>query len=302
MKKDTVITYGASLSVKACRQFSVAERDVLKFALQTLGLRRFRLMTYWDECEQTPGVYDFSKTHEFINEIARYNGEVTLCLGLRQPRWPECHPPEWANELGAYEFNQCLFAFIRKAVGEFKSVNTVVSYQLENEALNRGIGTCENFSQSRLQNEYELIKKLDPYRPVIMSTSDSWGLPARKPRPDMFGFSLYRHQWTQRGLSRRHRSPSFIRLRKQMIERIIRRPVICHELQMEPWGPRGTEQLSNEEQLKLMNAAHMGEALKYARMSGFTTIDMWGLEWWYWRSEVIGDISQSEVVKSALAK
>lgn len=300
--KESRITYGVSLSVKACRQFNVTEKEVLDFALRHLGVRRFRLMTYWDECEPISKVYDFSMVQRLIEEIARYNGEVTLCLGLRQPRWPECHPPEWVTKLEKSERNKRLYDFVEKAVEQFRNIDTVTSYQLENEALNRGIGTCTNFSRIRLLKEYELIKQLDPDRPIIMSTSDSWGIPWRKPRPDVFGFSLYRHQWTQRGLSHRHRSSMFLRYRKRVIEGILHRSVICHELQMEPWGPRGTEQLSDKQQLELMSATHMEQALEYARACDFTTIDLWGLEWWYWRSKSFGDTSQAEVVRRVLAK
>lgn len=301
MKEITATTYGASLSIKACRQFEADLGDVLQFALKELGLRRFRLMTYWDECESVRGQYDFSAVQQSIDEITRWGGEVTLSLGLRQPRWPECHPPQWVAELNEIERERRLLAFIETTVETLQGNEAIKSYQLENEALNRGIGTCDNYSRPRFKREHELVKRSDPERPIIMSTSDSWGMPWRKPRPDVYAFSMYRHQWTRRSLSRRYRSPLFMRARKQAIEHFLRRPVICHELQMEPWGPKSTERLTGEQQYGLMSPGHMEAALHYAAASGFTTVDMWGLEWWYWRAKGYNDTLPAEVVRKVLA-
>jgi hypothetical protein len=43
---------------------------VLRAAIQDLGVRRFRLMSYWDEHEKTPGDYDFKELDAQIAMIS----------------------------------------------------------------------------------------------------------------------------------------------------------------------------------------------------------------------------------------
>ncbi len=294
------IELGASLSSKVCRAYDIDIKKVLYAAQSDLGISRFRLMTYWDECEPQPGLYNFDSVDELVGMVQARGGTVSLCLGLRQPRWPECHRPEWAKSLNSNQLQKQLLKFIEATVVRYRSSPAVVEYQLENEALNKGIGTCDDYSRQRLKLEYQLVKRLDSTRPVIMSTTNSWGLPLLGPIPDVVGFSMYRHQWGRTGLSRRHRSTQFVRARAWTIKRILKRPVFCHELQMEPWGPMATELLSNSLQLKLMNPALINDAYYYAVDSKMKIIDMWGLEWWYWRMHFGDDEScWSEVKKIA---
>src|SRR5690606_13866888 len=105
------------------------------------------------------------------------DAEVTLCLGLRQPRWPESHWPDWAKGLSDNEWQQALLDFIEALVERYKNRECIVSYQLENEAMLKRFGKNGNFDRKRLKREYRLVKRLDPTRPVIMTTSDSWGIP-----------------------------------------------------------------------------------------------------------------------------
>jgi endo-1,4-beta-mannosidase len=81
--------------------------------------------------------------------------------------------------------------FISAVVNRYKSEKCIVSYQLENEALLTAFGKRSEVDRTRLRAEYKLVKSLDPNRPIIMTTSTSWGIPARNPIPDIVGFSYY---------------------------------------------------------------------------------------------------------------
>ena len=96
-------TFGVSFSIKQCRNFGIDPRQCLRWLINDAGFRRFRLMSYWDEHEKSPGEYDFSE-RDWQLEEARNNGcLVTLCVGVRQPRWPENHWPQWAWELPKHQ-------------------------------------------------------------------------------------------------------------------------------------------------------------------------------------------------------
>lgn len=274
--------FGVSFSVKQCRGFGIDPEKTLGWLIKDADFRRFRLMSYWNECEKRPGEYDFAELDRQIRQISRAGGVVSLCLGARQPRWPENHWPEWAWKLPKAQRNEALLRFIQKVVERYRDKPAVISYQLENEALLKSFGRRPEIDRQRLQQEFDLIKKLDPSRPVIMSVSDQWGIPLRRPIPDVVGFSYYHviHHTTYRSA---HHYRWLHRLRSVITRLLKRRPVFIHELQLEPWGPDAIWKMSAKEQDKSMGPEQIARSVRLAQKTGIYPIDLWGGEWWYWR-------------------
>lgn len=277
-----MILYGASFSIKYAREMHVSPKACLKAALYDLGVKRLRLMSYWDEHEPAQGYYDFSDLDWQIDMAEKYDAEVSLCLGLRQPRWPESHWPAWAKDMPKDEWQKALLMYIEVVIKRYKGRSCIVSYQLENEALLKTFGLNGDFDRKRLKREFSLVKRLDPTRPVIMSSSNSYGIPFFGPKPDMYAFSIYRYFYDRGKYRQSGRQPMFYRLRALIIKALKRRRVFIHELQAEPWGPVGTSKLQLEEQNKSMNLERVVEAVTYARKTKLLPADCWGLEWWYW--------------------
>jgi hypothetical protein len=292
--------FGVSFSIKQCRDFGLNPNQTLKWLIKDAGFRRFRLMSYWNEHEQAPGQLDFSALDAQIEQIAKAGGVITLCLGARQPRWPENHWPDWAWQLGKAERSQALLRYIEAVVKRYRGQPAIISYQLENEALLKSFGTRAEVDRRRLKQEYELIKKLDPERPVIMSTSTSWGIPIRRPIPDIVGFSFYQIVYnSQRSRYTKAFHKSWLhRLRKGLI-RLRLRPVFVHELQLEPWGPKAIWEMPAEEQAKSMSPAQIKQNIAAARRIKAQPIDLWGGEWWYWRHKQ-GDETIWQAVRQAI--
>ncbi len=274
---------GASLSIKVCRDYNIDDLKVIKFAVNSLGIKHFRLMSYWDEIEKVPGTYDFEYLDKQFRRLEKLGGKVTLAIGKRQPRWPECHMPEWALILDKDEWYKRLFIFIRKVVERYKNSPSLISYQLENEALLKAFGDCKDgdYSRKRLKKELNLIKKIDKNHPVIMSLSNNWGLPILGPFPDIFGFSLYRIIY-KKGKYRKSIFPLWwYKLRAALIKVYTKKSVFIHELQAEPWGPRANHEMSKAEQLKSMNIRQIHQNIKFAKKANLQPIYLWGLEWWF---------------------
>lgn len=289
--------FGVSFSLKQCRDFKINQKETLIFLINEMGFRRFRLMSYWDEHEKAKGHYDFSKLDEQIKLIEQHKGSITLCLGVRQPRWPESHWPDWSLRLSEKLRYQALADYIEVVVNRYKNYSCVVSWQLENEALNRSFGLNGDFNRERLKNEYILVKKLDPSRDIIMSTSNTFGIPLRKPRPDRFGFTLYGVQHENNSY-RYSKIPSWwYRLRRNLIKLITKKDSFIHELQAEPWGPKAIWEMSTEEQDKSMSLAQLEKNIKTAKQSNLYPIDLWGGEWWYWRYLENGHRLSSSIVQ-----
>jgi hypothetical protein len=273
---------GSSFSTKYARELSIEPKTCLSATLHDLGIRRLRLMSYWDIHEANQGIYDFKELDWQFALASKYKAEVTLAIGLRQPRWPESHWPSWARNLSEEDWQKALLNFMEAVVRRFKDHPCLISWQLENEALLKTFGEYGNFDRKRLKKEFNLVKTLDPHHPIIMSMSDSWGFPFFEPKPDIYAFSIYRYFYDRGRYRHSTRSPLFYRFRAFLIRIIKRRPVFIHELQAEPWGPHGTVRLSLDEQYESMNLERVKEAVNFAKSTNLLPADLWGLEWWYY--------------------
>ncbi|HEX7259863.1 MAG TPA: glycoside hydrolase family 2 TIM barrel-domain containing protein [Candidatus Saccharimonadia bacterium] len=264
-------------------------RKTLLAALDDLGIRRFRLMGPWDLIQPTPTAYDFADLDWQIAQIAKRDGEVSVTLGLRQPHHPECHQPAWARKRSSAEWQEALFAFITTVVNRYKDQAVVVSWQLENEALNKDFGQCADFNQERLEAELQLVKRLDPSRPVIMSLKNHWSFLAPGPIPDVYATSIYLCVHRKGKLRDTILPPLYQRVRALYIRLQFNRSFFIHELQAEPWCPRGTQHTPLAEQDLSMNPKRFRHAVAYALRTGLKPIDLWGLEWWYYRKTRFDD-------------
>lgn len=294
--------FGVSFSIKQCRNFQIDPKQTLRWLLEEAGFRRFRLMSYWDEHEKQQGKYDFSQLDKQVEQISKAGGVITLCLGARQPRWPENHWPEWAWQTGKAQRTKALLAYIETVVERYRHKPAIISYQLENEALLQSFGRRPEVDRQRLRDEFTLVKRLDPSRPIIMTTSTSWGIPLRRPIPDIVGFSYYHVYWN----SQKHRYQKagghyvmLHRLRALLIRLLWERPSFIHELQCEPWAPKGIWDASSAEQDKSMGPQQLQQSMRRAKATRLYPIDLWGAEWWYWR-HLHGDESTWQTVLTAL--
>jgi hypothetical protein len=290
--------YGVSFSVKQCRNFKLDPKDTLDWLIAQ-GWRRFRLMSYWNEHQKGPDAYDFTQLDWQIATIAKAGGIVTLCLGAKQPRWPEYHWPSWAWKLPELQRNQALLAYVETVVQRYQDQPAVVSWQLENEALLNNFGHRIDVNRPRLRHEFALIKQLDPTRPILMSTSNGWGIPIRRPLPDKVGFSLYLRRYEKGKYRSTVQSASLHRFRKFLIQTFLRRSVFIHELQCEPWGLKAIWEMSAAEQNKSMSIQQIQTNLQAAKRIGAYPIDLWGGEWWYWR-HLQGDDTIWQTVSEAV--
>lgn len=294
--------WGVSFSIKQCRNFGLEPDKVLSWLIE-IGFRRFRLMSYWDEHEAEQGKLDFKSLDKQVKKINKAGGKISLCLGVRQPRWPENHWPDWALKLDSGQRSEAVCKYVGTVVKRYKDNLAIESYQLENEALLKSFGENPDVNRKRLRQEFDLVKKQDPYKEVIMTTSTSWGIPLRRPIPDKVGFSFYQVLFNNRKnkYTTPFHKPWLDRLRATAIKIIWRRESFIHELQLEPWGPQAIWEMSRAEQDKSMNIAQIRSNIRLADSIGLRPIDLWGVEWWYWRTFIKKDPSIRQTVMNELS-
>ena len=303
--KSQEFKFGATFIPSYARYFGLEPKDTLQAMIDELGIRHYRFVSYWDEIEKTPGVYDFEELDWQFEKARASNSTVTLAIGLRQPRWPECHMPTWASSQPKDVWYPQLKTFMTKVIERYKDVPFLESYQLENEFFLDVFGICPDFSRDRLIDEYNLVKSLDPNRTLIISRSNNaLGLPVGKPRPDKFAISVYKRVWDRTVTKRYFEYPFpawFYGFLAGAGKIVTGKDMIIHELQAEPWGPDlGIPEMSIEEQNKSLDARRLTDRIAYGKATGMREVDLWGVEMWYWRKVKLNDPSLWEAGKKAI--
>lgn len=299
---------GASFVPSYAEYLGVDAQETLDAMLNDLDIKHLRLVGYWNEIEPEQGNYDFSQLDWQFDMADKAGAEVTLSLGLRQPRWPECHPPTWVDTSRPREqWQPYLLDFIGAVVERYKDRPSLQNYQLENEYFLKAFGECQNFDRDRLIAEYKFLKKVDPDHPIIITRSNNGlGIPLYAPTPDIYGVSVYKRVWDSGGTRRylEYPQPSWYYAFMAGVQKLVQgRDMNIHELQAEAWAPRGRslKDISLEEQNKSLDAERLAERFVYGRDTGLRTIDMWGAEYWYYRWKVLNDPSLWEAAKTGYA-
>jgi hypothetical protein len=277
-------------------------------ALLNIGVRHFRLVSYWSDIEQTPGRYDFSQLDWQFKKAEARHAKITLSVGLRQPRWPECHAPGWVDlKAPRQTWQPQLEQFMKAVVNRYKDSPSLQSYQVENEYFLVGFGICQDMSRQRLVDEYNLVKQLDPHHTAIVARSNNGiGIPIGAPRPDEYAISVYKRVWDAQVTHRYFEYPipawfyGFLAGLQKIHDG---RDMIIHELQAEAWGPqyKPITQISLDEQNKSLNAKRLKDRFGYGKATGMREIYLWGGEYWYYRLVVLHDPSLWNVARQEFA-
>jgi hypothetical protein len=308
--KNQPLVLGATFIPDYAQSFGLDPVQTLNAMLSDLKLKQVRLVSYWSEIEPTPGKYDFSQLDQEFALANKHGAKVSLSVGLRQPRWPECHEPGWVtiDPNNRQSWEPQLNKFIETVVHRYKNNPALQDYELENEYFMKVFGECKDFDRSRLIAEYNLVKGLDTNHHVIVSRSDNWvGVPIGQPTPDEFAISVYKRVWDATFTHRYYEYPlpaKFYAMLAGTEELISGRDMIIHELQAEPWTPNGLQitQISKQEMYKSMNPQRLKSRIEYGEATGMRTIDLWGAEWWYYMKVKQNDPGEWNVVKQAAAQ
>lgn len=299
--RNIPITWGASFSVKYAEELGIPWPEAYTATVSDLGVKHVRVMTYWDRVEPANNQYAFQEIDWQIAEAKKYDAKIMLTVGLRQPRWPECHQAKWAADLQMSNKTQWqteLDEYITKTLQRYKNEPAVESVQLENEYMNRNFGECNDFSRERLQHELDVVRKHAAGKRVYITTGDQTGFPVIGPMADSSGTSLYTRTYAPViGYYNSWLRPSWYGTRSVFTNALHDQPMIISELQAEPWGPKATVDLSLEEQDKSMSVQQLTENFQFARDTGIKEVYAWGVEWWYWRKEIKQDPSMWNAAK-----
>lgn len=304
-EKNKPTTLGVTYIASYASYLGLDPHETYNAILNDLGVKQLRLVSYWDEIEPSQGTYDFTELDWQMQQAEAHGAKVSLAIGLRQPRWPECHVPSWIDtKQPRATWQPPLEAYLATIVNRYKDSSALASYQLENEYYLDNFGTCTDHSQSRLISEFNVVKKLDSIHPVILSRSDNvpdW--PPNEPKADLVGMSVYRRVWDGNVTKRyfTYPLPSWYYAFLAGVQKIrTGQDSILHELQTEAWPPKGQGILNTSlaEQNKSFDATRLETTVKFGKQTGLKHIDLWGAEYWYYRLVKLHDPSVWDEAKT----
>lgn len=274
---------GVSFSQVQAERFGSNWRDNYTSLMDELGFRHLRVAAYWDRIEPEPDKYDFSEIDYMIDEAKQRGAKLTLVIGQKSIRVPECYYPAWLDKNNPQVVSEQANKMIQAVAERYKDEATIETWQLENEFLLRSFGDCpaQNLTREALIKELDTLKSIDSSRPIVLTQSDQIGFPILGPFGDIYGFSMYRYVWSPIGYYRYPQSGLYNWWKASIISWYASQKTKVHELQAEPWGKVGNENLSYEDSTQTMNPLQLINNLEYARQTQIKRIDLWGSEWWY---------------------
>ncbi|MBI2050395.1 MAG: hypothetical protein HYT31_01140 [Parcubacteria group bacterium] len=283
------ITWGVSFFPQQAEDLGLDWKEVYIALLDDMRAKRLRLAVPWSQVERNQGEYDFSDIHWMLDEAEKRGATVTLNVGRKLMRWPECHDPGWVYGTPHEELDGLVLGFLEATVNELKRHENIALWQVENEPTFL-FGECYGHAPTTglFRAEAELVRSLDG-RPIATTDSGELGGWLSLSRSvDRLGVSLYRV--TDNPMFGRFYyplRPGFYQKRAAFTRAINKNldGVFLSELQLEPWTLIPLPLTPLAEQFESMNYSRTLATVDFARKTGFSEIYVWGVEWWYWLKE-----------------
>jgi hypothetical protein len=207
-----------------------------------------------------------------------------LAIGMKTPRWPECHIPEWAKGLSKEKQQEVILKMLEAVIGRYQNHLAISSWQVENEPL-FSFGQCPWVDEDFLKKEAALARGLDATRkPVVISESGegSWWFRAAG-IGDLVAVTMYRRVYFHeiKTYITYPIPPAFYRIKARIIDLVFKKSVICGELQAEPWAANQIYD-GGDGDAKTMAIGQFKNNIEFAKSTGMNEFYLWGSEWLYW--------------------
>lgn len=290
---------GVTFSSRYAEDLGLNAEDVLTELITDVGVRNIRLPVYWSEIERTQGNWNFEKLDRLMAIAEKYDARITLAIGMKVPRWPECFAPEYLNTASDSVLDAAVYRYVQALTDHAKHYPALVRWQVENEPL-FPYGDCPSPSLNRLRHEVELVRSLDTQHPVMLTVSgeqEPWLDLASL--ADTIGVSMYRFAYNDSlgPVTFPHR-PMYYRMHA-MYTSLFAQDVIISELQMEPWFT-GSPQVDGSIAIPF-SETDFTEHLNFAKQTGIREVLLWGAEWWYYQ-KMHGDDSLWNAARRAFSE
>lgn len=305
-KRSTVL--GTTFSQLQCYYMDLDYRETFA-QIAELGFNRIRLCSYWHEIEPIEDQFNFSQLDWLLDESHKRGIEVVLAVGMKVPRWPEYHFPDWfkdrydtAQKTVALDRNPEIadrtLRFVERVMHHARSAPAVKYWQIENEPFAQMEITGGRFlSHAFVRKEVEFARSLMlPEQKLVLTTAIT--LPASQLREDdrafkqslqladIVGVNVYTKVPVGNSSFYIEPMPAFWRKLRSWQASLVNngKEAWVSEAQAEPWEPNELVAMS-----RIQNPSCSPDRVTtlVGRLSdiGFSSVLLWGYEYWYWHKK-----------------
>jgi len=285
-KPSEDIEWGVNYSVKQAEFLKLDSKQTYLALLDDLKVKNIKISVHWDLIEKEEGNFDFSELDWQMQEAEKRGVEVILAIGMKTPRWPECHLPDWTRNMNKADQQDRILRMLSVVVNRYKNNPALTGWQVENETFLK-FGACPWIDPSFLRKEVKFVKEIDKNRPVIITDTGELSLWLRSAAiGDIVGVTTYKTVWQDKlNFYFSYKFPAIYYERRAKLVNFLGKEVIGTELQAEPWCKQSIMNASVDEQMVTMSLSQFRENIDFAKRTGIKTFYFWGAEWWYWMKE-----------------
>lgn len=279
------IEFGATFTPSYARYLNINVHDAFTDSIDELGIKKFRIPVAWKDVEPKKGIWDFSEIDELLAIAEEKDIKLTMVIGNKIIRWPECYVPDWVYELKEEEKEAEQLVYLQTVVNRYKNSMALERWQIENEPF-FPFGECDTLRPGFIKDEISLVRKLDNFHEIQQTTSGEQSLWFMSSFDvEVLGISLYREVWSEiTGTFIFPYSSFYYEVQRVMAELFVKK-VIISELQAEPWLEDGYSPMvggSVEGLYEKFTKDDLYANVRFARRTGVSEIYFWGIEWWYY--------------------
>lgn len=279
--------WGITYSTKYAKELGLDWQEAYLAILDDLQVKRVRIPVYWDEVEVDRSTMDFSDYEYLIEEGEKRDVQFIMVLGRRQPRWPECHTPEWLDDLSEAEGLEEELELIKDQVELFKDYDSITHWQVQNEFFVPWFGICPKGEKNTLEEQISIVRALDD-RPILLTDSGEFSLWRDiSVLGDEIGTTMYRVAWNSVMGHVYSAWPAWNYSLKAKLNGVPLEKAIVAELQAEPWpaAHQPVTGLTRDQVDESFSLEQFRTNAELARRTGFSKAYLWGAEWWYFMLE-----------------
>lgn len=301
----TSVRLGTTFSPLQCYYLGLDQREVFRY-LCTLGFARIRLCSYWNAIEPEPGQFDFSSLDWLLEESQKTGMEIVLTVGMKAPRWPEYHFPDWVKDrydtTGSLEpldqvgtIANLTLALIHTVMQHTRQAPNLRYWQVENEPfLRMEITGGRYLSVEFLRQEVELVRSLAlPEQKLLLTNAitlpasqlkqDDRGFHSSLALADAIGINVYtRVPFCNSRFYLQPLPPFWNKLQHWQRQMAASgKEAWIAEAQAEPWEPKQLVATGKPE-YPSASPRRTAELVQHLTALGYETILLWGCEYWYW--------------------
>jgi hypothetical protein len=303
-----MVILGTTFSQLQCRYLGLDNRETFQY-LCSLGFRQVRLGSYWNEIEPIENQFDFSTLDWLLDESHRCGIEVILTVGMKAPRWTEFHFPNWLSSRNDTsgssqpidrhpEIRDRTLHFLEQVVDHTRSAPAIKYWQIENEPFARLEITGGRFlSEPFVRQEVERVRSLAlPHQKILLTNAIT--LPAAQfptddrafrtslALADAVGINVYTKVPIGNSPFYVEALPPFWNKLKQWQQILVTsgKEAWIAEAQAEPWEPNELVAVKKID-YPSSHPARVQTLVTRLTAIGYTTILLWGCEYWYWHQK-----------------